>query len=696
MPTGVRAAARNARALLLPGDGFGGLTVATRALALSLGFVALLVSVPSRAGAEDYREMRDGVSSRLATAEPLNDALPSESLRMSATLQLQHGDELDELIVAQQRPGSPEYHRWLSPEEFAARFGPAADTYEALAAWLRGQGFTVRTWPSRTRIDFSGAVGAVETAFRVRMNSYRRGGRRALANATPPLLPARFAASVQAVRLSTFRFAEPLVRVVTSSGSETAMGPHDIYTAYGVTSVLDRGITGTGQTIAIVARSDFNIDDVTGFQEQFGIPVHAPVKVFPAGNPGVGSPDGACAGIRNQARRQDCIFGEESEVLLDVEWAGALAPGATVLVDIADTDIDASLMHIVTHHPEAKIISISFGLCERVEPTMIDALEPVYAQAATQGQTVLVAAGNDGADACGDGRGASVNVLASSAEVTSVGGTSLDPGFDTSGAATGYVSEVVWNDSGGASGGGASRVVPKPAYQRAPGVPSDGFRDQPDVSFMASPGHAGYVMVIEDGVEVIGGTSAATPSWAAIVALVNQAAGRDGSGVVNPSLYALGSQQYSIGAPVVFHDITSGNNTFNRVPGFTAVRGFDLASGLGSPDVGRLVEALTTPADTPTPTATATPTPTRPLPTPTRPVPTPTLPGTTPTTPLPNECVGDCHGHGAVTVADIVTAVNISLGALPLTDCQSADADGDGRVTVSEVIQAVNHALAGC
>src|SRR5262249_1969406 len=152
---------------------------------------------------------------------------------------------------------------------------------------------------------------------------------------------------------------------------------------------------------------------------QFLVPVRASVKIFPGNNPGIGSPNGACAGMSPQDQR-DCILGEESEVLLDAEWASAMAPGATVLVDISDSDIDVALMDVVTNHPEAKLISISFGICERLEPSAVQMLEPFYAQAATQGQTVLVAAGNDGADGCQDGRGASVNALASSAEVTAV------------------------------------------------------------------------------------------------------------------------------------------------------------------------------------------------------------------------------------------------------------------------------------
>ena len=515
------------------------------------------------------------------------------------------------------------------------------------------------------------------------MNHYRRHQWEALANDRAPVLPARFAGVVQSLRLHTFRFADPVVRVSSTDGVTTSMGPEDIYTAYNVKSVLDRGIDGHGQTIAIVARSDFNVSDVTSFQQQFGVPAGAPIKVFPGGNPGIGSPHSACAGYRNPRLFNECIQGEEAEVLLDTEWAGALAPGASILVDVSDADIDPSFSDIVNNHPEAKIISASFGVCERLDPDAVSSWDSLSAQAAAQGQTVLVAAGNDGADECQDGFGASVNALSSPQHITAVGGTELDPGFDASGAATGRVSEVVWNDGDGASGGGVSTLVRKPTYQTGPGVPADGFRDQPDVSFMASPSTSGYVMVMENQVMIIGGTSAATPSWAGIVALVNHAAGLDGSGAINDWLYTLGRNQHNEGGLAVFYDITSGNNGFDRVRGFSAGVGFDLATGWGTPNVALLVQAAALVA--PTPTFTATPFPTI--------TPTPTA---SPTTFIPQACPGDCNGDGMVSIDELLTAVSIGLGSTPLSECAVVDANGDGIVTVDEIIQATNRALNGC
>ena len=266
---------------------------------------------------------------------------------------------------------------------------------------------------------------------------------------------------------------------------------------------------------------------------------------------------------------------------------------------------------------------------------------------------MLVASGDNGADGCTDGRGPSVNLLSSDPNVTAVGGTALNPGFDAQGNATQYVSESVWNDADGASGGGASTLVAKPAYQVAPGVPADGARDQPDVALLASPMNVGYVLILEGQLVAIGGTSAATPAWAGIVALLNDAAGTNGMGALNHRLYALGQRQYADGGLAVFHDVTDGNITFNGVVGPSAGPGYDLATGLGTPDVDKLVQAFT-------------------------------------------PCAGDCNGDSAVTVDELILGVNIALGAVDPMLCTPMDANRDGEVTIDELIQATNRALNGC
>lgn len=656
---------------------------------LRLAPVWLLFSVQVGYAAERY-EMRNSVPRRATLERWMRAADADESLDMSITLRLEQAEALAALLSAQQDPQSAQYHRWLTPEEFAARFAPTPEKCGAVVDWLQGEGFTVRPQVSGARVDFRGTVARVERTFGVRMHHYDDGGRTPLANENPPLLPSALADGVAFVRLNTFPLAEPQVRTTLAGRLVTAMAPADMYVAYGMRKLLDSGVDGSGQTIAVVARSDFNVSDVTSFGQQFGVRLHDPVKAFPAGSPGVGAANGVCQSIRNPRQRDLCIQGEEAEVLLDTQWAAAMAPGATVLVDISDADIDASLTDIVVHHPEAKTITMSFAACERLDASDRDLFGPLYAQAAAQGQTVVVASGDDGADGCLDGQHRGVNVLASDPNVTAIGGTALDPGFDASGNATGYVGESVWNDDGGASGGGVSTLVTKPAYQSAPGVPADGFRDLPDVSLLASPSQAGYVMVLEGGVDITGGTSAAAPSWAGIVALLNHALRADGLGALNPTLYMLGRQQYAASGPAVFHDVIRGDNSADGVQGYSAGVGYDLATGLGTPDVAMLAQALgatiDTPSPAPTPTATATLTAVATATTP--PTPTPTL--------LSSSCAGDCNGDHSVTIDEILTLVSISLGDAGPSGCAAGDVNHDGVVTIDELLLAVRDALNGC
>ncbi|MEJ2421924.1 MAG: choice-of-anchor J domain-containing protein, partial [Acidobacteriota bacterium] len=179
-----------------------------------------------------------------------------------------------------------------------------------------------------------------------------------------------------------------------------------------------------------------------------------------------------------------------------------------------------------------------------------------------------------------------------------------------------YIPEMAWNESGAApscpsgdscsglwaTGGGVSTVYSKPSWQVAPGVPSDGQRDCPDISLAAAAGHDGAIVYLEDGtnngLSVIGGTSWSSRSWAGVMALVVQKMGGQGQGNANPRLYQLGNEQYTSGSPVVFHDVTSGNNSVPNVTGYSCTTGYDLATGLGSVDVNALVNhwaACTTP-----------------------------------------------------------------------------------------------------
>jgi len=511
--------------------------------------------------------------------------------------------ELNELLTAQQDSSSPLFHQWLTPEDFGRRFGLSDHDLNQVVRWLQDQGFAIELVASGGRqIVFSGTAGQVENAFRTEIHEYRINGVVHHANAGDVEIPAALAPVISGiVSLHDFRSKPMHARLAAVTPEYTAGGgvhyiaPGDFATIYNLWPLYGSSTTGTGQSIAVVARSNLKLADVQGFQTKFGLPPSTPTVIVNGKDPGVLSSD------------------EQGEVTLDTEWAGAVAQNATIQVVVSastqSTDgVDLSAQYIVNHNL-ASIVSVSFGGCEsqmgRSENQFWNSL---WQQAAAQGMSVFVASGDAGASECDDpsatiGTVSDVNGLCSSPYSTCVGGTQFDdtatPGAfwlstnsTTRGSATGYIPEISWNESGGtglwASGGGASHTYAKPSWQSGPGVPADGHRDVPDVA-LASASHDGYLFNLNGQYYSASGTSLATPSFAGLMALID---GRQGGrqGNANPSLYTLAANQAN-GGSTVFHDITTGNNTVPGVTGYTAGHGYDLVTGLGSVDANLLVNA---------------------------------------------------------------------------------------------------------
>jgi hypothetical protein len=241
------------------------------------------------------------------------------------------------------------------------------------------------------------------------------------------------------------------------------------------------------------------------------------------------------------------------------------------------------------------VVSISFGLCEpaalRVETELLDAM---YAIANAQGQTVVVASGDDGPSDCAPASsGFAVNAFASSPHAVAVGGTSFP--LDAGGSVAGTPVETVWNDESGASGGGRSEVFGLPRYQLLAGLSAQsGGRALPDVALAASRLAPGYVVVQRGVARVVGGTSAGAPAFAGVLALLNEELareqGRAGLGQLLPALYRLGQEQAGGLGRAVFRDVVTGGNG-----GFDAGPGFDLATGWGAPLADALAAALEAP-----------------------------------------------------------------------------------------------------
>ncbi len=359
--------------------------------------------------------------------------------------------------------------------------------------------------------------------------------------------------------------------------------PAEIRTAYNVPSSLD----GAGQTIVIVdaygsptIRRDLQI-----FDRNFNLPDPVLNVIYPSVPP---------ATTNN---------GWAGETSLDVEWSHAIAPKAKIDLVIAPTNLSSALntaeQYVIDNHLGG-VMSMSFGAPEQkisggANNAHLKKGDALFQAAAAANITSIASAGDTGADF---GTGTAVaNFPASDPDVLSIGGTNL---FITDAGA--YQSETVWNDTDpslcpfgcsygaiGATGGAPSMIFQEPAYQQM--LAHEDSRTVSDVSYDASVYTA--VLVVEsfaDGVPrfyFTGGTSSGAPQWAGIVTLANQAAGHP-LGEINRSLYTLAKH----GNASVFHDITVGQNALFNGPGFPAQVGYDLPTGLGSPNVTNLVNAL--------------------------------------------------------------------------------------------------------
>ena len=550
---------------------------------------------------------------------------------------------LNKLLAQQQDRSSPNYHKWLTPAQFADRFGMSRNDMKKVVSWLESQGFTVTSIAnSRNMVSFSGTAAQVESAFHTELHSYLVDGEMHFANATEPLLPAALAGVALAVKnLHNF---QPRPRVRKVLGDEVNpyftsnitgnhfVAPDDFATIYDVQALYAAGIDGTNQTIAVVGQSLISTTDVDHFRSAANLgPKNLTLTLVPnTGNPA------------------HCN-GDEDESDLDVEWSGGVAKNAAIVLvytglvtgdTCANRQFGAfdALQYAIdqTAVPKYPVISSSYGLCENTNSsvgiTQTDALamQSLAKQANTQGQTIVASSGDDGAADCdfhvkSATHGLAVDIPAAIPEVTGVGGTEFNEGTGTywnptnngnAGSAISYIPEKAWNDTvpGGvisASGGGASIYFQKPSWQTSTGVPNDLKRHVPDIALNASPDHDGYLFCSPiDGaknpsctagfrdsggfLDIVGGTSAGAPTFAAIVALLNQYLvtkgfmTTPGLANVNPNLYRFA--QFN---PSALNDVKSGNNMVpctsgstncpsSGLLGFSAGTGYDQVTGLGS------------------------------------------------------------------------------------------------------------------
>lgn len=462
---------------------------------------------------------------------------------------------------------------YLSRDELAAATGADEADLRSVAEFAAQHRLSVveSSGPRRT-VRLAGTSADLQRAFGVELHRYEGVAGSFRGRVGSVHLPQELADRVQAVlglddrpQAATRHQVRP-----AAQAADTSVTARQLAGLYDFPTDLD----GSGQCIGIIELGGGYADaDLQTYFKGLDLPVPAVVAV------GV---DGAANTPTGDAN------GPDGEVLLDIEVAGAVAPGASIAVYFApNTDagfLDAitTALHDTTNKPS--VLSISWGAAEsQWTPQAATAMDDAFADAARLGVTVCAASGDNGAaDRVTDGL-AHADFPASSPHVLACGGTRIEVSGQQ------IVSEQVWNDGqGGASGGGVSDLFPVPDYQAAAGVPvsvNPGGRQGrgvPDVSGDADPA-SGYQVVVDGQSAVIGGTSAVAPLWAGLLALVNSSLPTP-VGQVNAALYALAA------GPLV--DITSGSNTVSGAPGYPAAAGWDACTGLGRPDGAALLAAL--------------------------------------------------------------------------------------------------------
>jgi hypothetical protein len=569
---------------------------------------------------------------------PAPDSLRLENITLTFKPTAEQQADLAALLEQQQDKSSPNYHRWLTPEQYADNFGLSAPDVAQVSAWLQSQGFTVtQTAHSRLWVSFSGTAAQVRSAFQTEIHNYALEGKTYYGPASEPAVPAVLADVVQGFTAldnygpkphSVFRQVDAGTNPEFTSyiSGNTFVAPADFAIIYDVNALyhLATPIDGTGQSIAVMGQTDLynGGSDIAAFRSASGLPASTPtVKLVP----GVTDP-----GVVN---------GDIGEASLDVEWSGAVAPKATIyFVNGGSAGVFTQALKYAVDNNLAPVISISYGQCEQEwVPSDRNSVEFFASEASGQGQAIVVAAGDSGAADCDNNttgttvvttatQGYAVDFPASSPLVTAMGGAEFNEGtgtywlpapnsggLDVSPSALSYIPEMVWNDTSStlglaAGGGGASIYYSKPGWQVGVTI-NDNARDVPDLSLNASNQHDGYLTCIQGNcvngfrytdntLTVSGGTSAAAPTFAAIVALIDQYT-KTNQVNINSELYTLAAS-----APAAFHDITTGNNIVPCAEGSTdcppsapfqigynAGVGYDLASGLGSVDAYNLAVA---------------------------------------------------------------------------------------------------------
>jgi pseudomonalisin len=620
-------------------------------------FAFLLLAAPVQADDQTGLVRLPGNTHIMARPEFDRGAVPDGFFMAHIQLQLKRSaareQALEQFIDRLHDPSSPSFHKWLTAGEFGAQYGPAPQDIRTVVTWLTGHGFRIGTiYKSGMLIDFAGTAGQVRDAFHTEIHRYEVDGEQYTANASDPLIPAGLEPIVlgPASPYSFRRHAHMDRAHLTQTfhgGTQYYVTPSDFATIYNVSPLWAAGITGAGQTVAVLEDSDMLMSDWQTFVSDFGLASYG--GTFTTVHPNCSDPG---------------TNGDEIEVAVDAEGVSTFAPGAAVQVAACpstrttDGDITAAANLLNEANPP-DVFSDSYGGCEAQTTKSYEALiNSTWQQAVAEGVSVFVAAGDEGADECGYGRryattGISVDGTASTPYDVAVGGTDFSDvasgtasvywsttNTATGGSALSYIPEIPWNGTcasnilaaylgytdgltfcnsplgetpayqqvSDASSGGPSSIFAKPSWQAGVvGVQKDGKRDIPDVSLFASAGVYDQSIVScmsdanEGGVPCDymdpkdtfyssgGGTSCSAPSFAGIQALIDQKVGAR-QGNPNPVLYQLAAGEYgSNGNPnsgsLTVCNATNGNTIGSACIFYDVTQGDnDIPCEVGSPD----------------------------------------------------------------------------------------------------------------
>jgi Pro-kumamolisin, activation domain/Immunoglobulin I-set domain/Subtilase family/Viral BACON domain len=559
--------------------------IKAKRLPVSFGMVVMLLATIFTSYGEGKRHFVHGNTpaavKRLRAMENLST---TNQLHLAIALPLRNQAELDALLKNIYNPASPSYHQYLTPAQFAEKFGPAKSDYQTLIKFAEKNGLKITgTHANRVVLDVAGSVADIEKTFQVKMQVYNHPKERRTFYSpdTEPSVDASMEVSILSISgLNNYSLPKPASLHITParqppvSPTLAGSGPGGTFRGldFRAAYVPNSPLNGTGQSVALLEFDGYYSNDIAAYEQTCSLPYVTLTNVPVRG------------GVKKPGSAND-------EVSLDIELAIAMAPNLSrvvvyeepvsifnwpdILSQIADDDLAAQ---------------ISCSWFNPYSPGPDPASEQLFQQMASQGQSFFSASGD--ADAF-DGQ---IPFPDDSPNVTIVGGTML-----TTGAPLGpRLEETVWNQGGGiGTGGGVSIYYPIPSWQQGINTfltngGSTVARNIPDVALTAENI---WIRTGNGSTETIGGTSCAAPLWAGFMALVNQqalAAGKPLAGFINPAIYEIGNDSFFNFQP--FNDITMGNNTWTSSPNaFFALPGYDLCTGFGTPNGTNLINALVNP-----------------------------------------------------------------------------------------------------